>query len=241
MNVRQNETSEPGQLVDVSPSQVCCDSKWEEAYRRFQTPAQEVQKFKGRLQWAGVAKWSRDLRIAELFCGRGSGLVAWEQLGFHTVSGVDLSAPLLAQYTGPARCYVADCRALPFDDRSQDVVIVQGGLHHLPTLPADLDAVLNEMRRVLTKDGRVLIFEPWSTPFLSFARLACGSRLARKSWSKLDALATMIEHELETYEQWLSRPAMILEMLDARFEQQRRSIRLGMLRYVGVVSPTSVE
>ncbi len=228
----QGAASESG-LIGAAPSQVCCDSKWEEAYRRFQTPAEEVRKFKGRLRWAGVDAWDRDLRIAELFCGRGSGLVAWEQLGFRHLAGVDLSGQLLSEYEGPARCYVGDCRELPLEDQSQDVVIVQGGLHHLPTIPQDLQEVLDEMNRVLKSGGKVLIFEPWKTPFLDFVRWTCNSRLARKSWYKLDALATMIEHELETYRQWLARPAMILDMLDARFECQRRSIRLGMLRYAG--------
>ena len=241
MSVQDTNPLETSRLVEVSPSQVCCDTKWEEAYHRFQTPEEEVQKVKGRLRWAGVMDWDRDLRITELFCGRGSSLLAWEQLGFRQLSGVDLSEQLLSQYQGSARCYVADCRQLPFEDASHDVVIVQGGLHHLPTFPDDLEGVLNEISRVLKPNGTALVFEPWRTPFLDFVRWTCRSRLARKSWYRLDALATMIEHELETYEQWLAQPTKILEMLDAHFKCQRRSINLGRIRYVGIKQADSTN
>lgn len=219
-------------LVQVSESQVCCNDEWEAAYRRFQTPEEEVQKVKARLRWANVEAWDRDTRIAELFCGRGSSLLAWEQMGFRQLSGVDLSARLLSEYDGCAKCYVADCRQLPFEDNSLDVAIVQGGLHHLPTLPDDLIQVVLEVKRVLVPEGTFLVFEPWRTPFLDFVRWTCKSRLARASWPRLDALATMIEHELETYEQWLSQPADILRVLDEHFDCRKRSINLGRIRSV---------
>ena len=110
----------------------------------------------------------------ELFCGRGNGLHALEQLGFTRLEGVDLSGRLLAQYRGKAKCYEADCRKLPFADRSKDILIVQGGLHHLPDLPEDLEKTLAEMHRVVRKNGRLVIVEPWRTPFLTVAHLVSG-------------------------------------------------------------------
>src|SRR5580765_2631992 len=142
---------------------------WEAAYLRFETPEQEIQKFVSRLQKLGAAQWPRNAEIVELFCGRGNGLNALERLGFTHIEGVDLSPRLIAQYRGSAKCFVGDCRQLPFADCSKDVLIVQGGLHHLPTLPEDLEKTLSEMQRVLRKGGRVVFVEPWLTPFLRFA------------------------------------------------------------------------
>src|SRR5258708_35962693 len=111
---------------------------WEAAYLRFETPEQEIQKFIARLTRLGAPQWPRDAEIVELFCGRGNGLIALDRLGFTRIEGVDLSPRLIAQFKGPAKCTVADCRKLPFADRSKDILIVQGGLHHLPPLPAHL-------------------------------------------------------------------------------------------------------
>src|SRR6059036_2070295 len=102
---------------------------WEAAYLRFETPQEEVRKFISRLNRIGASQWPRDARIAELFCGRGNGLRALATLGFTNLEGVDLSAALVAQYSGAGRVIVGDCRKLPFEDGCKDVLIVQGGLH----------------------------------------------------------------------------------------------------------------
>lgn len=206
---------------------------WEAAYSRFETPEQEVQKFIRRLIAMGALSWKRECEIVELFCGRGNGLVALAKLGFSRIEGVDLSPSLLSQYAGPARCHAADCRALPFDDGTKDMIIIQGGLHHLQTLPSDLERCLNEMHRVLKTNGKVLIVEPWLTPFLSFVHWVCGRKMARRLFSKIDALATMIEHERETYHQWLKQSGSVLNTLDRYFVLEHSVCRWGKLMFAG--------
>ncbi len=210
------------------------DSAWEDAYERFETPAQEIAKFTRRLKSFGAQTWPRDARIVELFCGRGNGLVTLERLGFTSLAGVDLSPALVAAYRGAAQCHVADCRHLPFADASQDILIVQGGLHHLLCLPDDLDAVLAEARRVLVPGGKLVVVEPWRTPFLDFVHRVCAWPVARRLWPRLDAMYTMIIHELATYDQWLDRPAEILRQFETHFEIERRDIGWGKLRLLGV-------
>lgn len=207
---------------------------WEAAYMRFETPEQEIRKFRGRLAKLGAAEWPRDARIVELFCGRGNGLHALERLGFTQLEGADLSSQLLAQYRGRARCMVCDCRQLPFASGSKDVVIVQGGLHHLSTLPESLEQVFAEMQRVLCKDGRVVIVEPWSTPFLKFTHSVCRIRLARRVSAKVDALATMIHYEQRTYDQWLSNPNLILRLARTHFSPIQEVFSWGKWRFAGV-------
>ncbi len=206
---------------------------WEEAYLRFETPEQEISKFVGRLRALGVDQYPRHAEIVELFCGRGNGLRALDLLGFKHIEGVDLSPRLVAQYQGSAECYVGDCRQLPFADQTKDVLIVQGGLHHLVLLPSDLERTLAEMRRVLRKHGKIVLVEPWLTPFLRFAHLACGTKMARRLSNKVDALAVMIEHERETYERWLNNPELIMGVVRRHFIPLLQSIVWGKWSFVG--------
>jgi SAM-dependent methyltransferase len=221
-------------IIRTTTAQLCCDSEWEAAYRRFETPEEEIRKFVARLNAFGASSWPKYDQIVEIFCGRGNGLKALKQLGFQRLEGVDLSEKLLLQYEGDAQCYVADCRNLPFEDGSRDVVIVQGGMHHLPLLPDDLNAVLKEVHRVLRPGGRFYAVEPWRTPFLTFVHFVSERSLARRLWDKLDALAVMTEHERTTYEQWLGRGPEILSLLDHYFVQNFSTQSWGKLRYAGV-------
>jgi len=206
---------------------------WEAAYLRFETPEEEIQKFMERLRRLGVGQWPRETNVVELFCGRGNGLHALARLGFRNIEGVDLSPRLLAEYNGEARCIAGDCRELPFTDKSKDAAIVQGGLHHLPLLPEDLERVFAELTRVLRPEGRLVFVEPWLTPFLRFVHIVAENPLARRLSVKLDALATMIDHERETYENWLGRPQEISELARRYFRVEQESFTWGKWNFVG--------
>lgn len=226
-----SHTASP-EIVRHVPGRPSESAAWEDAYRRFESPDAEVRKFVGRLHWFGVDRWPRDVRVVELFCGRGNGLVALAQLGFSRLEGVDLSSDLLAEYRGPAQLHQADCRNLPFPDASRDLLVCQGGLHHLAEM-ADLDKVLGECRRVLVPGGRLLVVEPWSTPFLFAVHWVAFQPAFRRLISRLDHLATMIEHERDTYERWLAAPAAIKERLHASFQPVRERAAWGKLYFLG--------
>jgi ubiquinone/menaquinone biosynthesis C-methylase UbiE len=201
---------------------------WERAYLIFESPSEEISKFKSRLQKLGIRSWNRDLKILEIFCGRGGGLHAWEELGF-----TDLSEHLISQYKGPAHCYVADARALPFSESSFDVVSVQGGLHHLSSTE-DLRQALLEIHRVLRPHGKLIVVEPWLTPFLQFVHWICRFRFIRKISKKLNALATMIENEQKDYYSWLERPKEILQIIQTYVTLSSCSISFGKIRMLGI-------
>jgi ubiquinone/menaquinone biosynthesis C-methylase UbiE len=226
-------TEMPEAKTNSEAQSVLTPDPWEAAYLRFETPEEEIQKFTARLNRLGAREWPREAEIVELFCGRGNGLIALERLGFTRLEGVDLSPRLIAQYKCSAKCTVADCRKLPFADRSKDVLIVQGGLHHLPELPGDLEQTFSEMQRVLRKTGRVLFVEPWQTPFLAFVHFVCRISLIRKISVKMDALATMVEHEIRTYTQWLSQPEVIKKAACAHFVPVHESFGWGKWNFVG--------
>lgn len=216
-------------LTIWSELEIPIDRQWEAAYQRFETPQQEIAKFKRRLAYLGYRDWPANARIVELFCGRGNGLHALHELGFENLAGVDLSQELLQEYLGPAPLYVGDCRELAFDDHQFDVAIVQGGLHHLPQVPEDLERCLREIRRVLKPSGMFCMVEPWATPFLHVVHTALQSSVARRCWDKLDALAEMTERELTTYESWLSQPADILAVVRRYFDIHRQKIGFGKI------------
>jgi ubiquinone/menaquinone biosynthesis C-methylase UbiE len=233
MSTLVRETNPKMNLVQIDHHGMYETDVWEAAYLRFETPEAETRKFAGRLIRFGASMWSKNADILELFCGRGNGLHALRRLGFSRVEGADISASLLSQYSGPGACYVCDCRYLPLENYSKDIVIIQGGLHHLVSLPADLEQCLSEINRVLRVGGRLVIVEPWLTPFLSFVHWVCRQHIARRFSNKIDALATMIHHERQTYEQWLSVPELILRLLGEYFHAEECDFRLGKLRFVG--------
>jgi ubiquinone/menaquinone biosynthesis C-methylase UbiE len=208
-------------------------SHWEDAYLRFETPDQEVRKFRRRLLALGAGRWPRNSRVVELFCGRANGVRALAALGFERVEGIDLSLSLVSGCRTTAQLFVGDCRQLPFPDASRDIAVVQGGLHHLPRIPEDLRRTLAETARFLEPGGRLVVVEPWSTPFLGLVHQACESVVLRRVWPKLDAFATMIEHERATYEAWLGQPDVILAMLNHFFEADRSFVRFGKLFWIG--------
>lgn len=229
----RKDTSSSGPVYWIEEGSPPVMEDWERSYERFETPEQEIRKFIKRLDRAGAREWPRDSKIVELFCGRGNGLKALEAMGFHKLDGVDISAPLLSRYDGPAKLYVGDCRSLKFPENSRDIIIVQGGLHHLQNIKKDLPAVLSEIKRILVPGGRVVVVEPWKTPFLDFVHLVLGFRLARTLWPKLDALAEMIEMEGAAYCEWLSSAKMITGAFDSLFEREFEIVSFGKILYVG--------
>ncbi len=207
---------------------------WEAAYLRFETPDQEVRKFLDRFRRLGADEWPRDALILDLFCGRGSGEKALRARGFHRIIGLDLSEQLLRTRDAGPDSLVADCRFMPLEAASADIAVVQGGLHHLPKLPDDLATTLDEVRRVLKPGGLFVAVEPWRTPFLTFAHFVSEIPLVRRFSNRLDAFATMTEHEITTYTAWLKGAALIRTELEKRFAARYLQIRRGKIFYVGV-------
>ncbi len=206
---------------------------WERAYLQFETPEEEIRKFIRRLRAVGAQRWPRDAEVVELFCGRGNGMQALHRMGFTRIEGVDLSPTLVSRYAGPGKALVGDCRSLPFADGSKDIAIVQGGLHHLPVLPDDLAKTLAEVRRVLRPGGLFVAVEPWLTPFLRAVHFLAERRLVRAVSGKFDALATMIQHERRTYEQWLGQPQVIRDLMQRSLKVEQWRCRWGKMVMVG--------
>lgn len=214
-------------------SHVCVDPIWEAAYHRFETEAEEIDKFRSRFRKMGVDDWPRDAAVVNLFCGTGRELTCLEQMGFTSLEGVDLSLSLLEQYRGKAALYLGDCTDLKFPDASKDYVVIQGGVHHLPRVPEDVARCFEEVVRVLRPGGKLALVEPWWTPFLRAVHFAHRFSLPRKLYPKLDALAVMTEREADTYFNWLGKGPAIRAVLENLFEVEQLTISWGKLMFVG--------
>lgn len=172
-------------LAQLSISEDLSDlEKWEAAFKKFETDEQEIQKFIKRYKQLNYTEWSKESKIAELFCGKGNSLLALEQLGFSNLIGIDLSENLLKQYKGSAKTIVANCLDLQvIQNQSFDIVFIQGGVHHLPNLEYSLPILFSEIKRVLKPKGVFIMIEPWLTPYLQIVHILSSLRLIRK-WSK---------------------------------------------------------
>lgn len=210
---------------------------WEKAYQRFETPAQERKKFIRRLRSIGVERWDRQSGVLEICSGRGNGMVAWRDLGFTRVCGVDVSKALVDVSALRRSCIIGDACRLPILTGSRDVAIIQGGLHHLPTFD-NVHAALSEMRRVLRPNGRVIVIEPWLTPFLSVVHFVTEQRLARTVSNTLDAFAVMREEEHPLYHNWLAQPARVLDAIAKEFDPIVVRKRWGKIVFVGRPRPS---
>ncbi len=59
---------------------------------------------------------------------------------------------------------VLDAQQLPFGDRSLRAIVMTNVMHHLP----NVESFLAEASRCLRKDGKILMVEPWVTPWSRF-------------------------------------------------------------------------
>jgi ubiquinone/menaquinone biosynthesis C-methylase UbiE len=94
--------------------------------------------------------------LLEVGCGAGelTSLVK----DYLEVTGIDLTSDLIeiAKKQNISATYLcADLTQLPFENESFEAIVGDGILHHV-----DLNAAFLEIKRVLTKNGRILFFEP---------------------------------------------------------------------------------
>ena len=101
----------------------------------------------GRVQWGGGE------RVLDVGAGAGFYVGALRALA-PTVqyTGIDYSPGMLADHPGRPSLAVADALNLPFAPAAFDVVMANHMLYHVP----DIDAALDEMKRVLQPGGLLL-------------------------------------------------------------------------------------
>lgn len=97
-----------------------------------------------------------DSDILECGCGTGELLSYLERQGVNAI-GFDLSLEMVQQYIeDKGNVFLGDMQFLPFSSEVFDAVICKGSLHHVD----DPVKGLQEICRVLKKEGKVIISEP---------------------------------------------------------------------------------
>lgn len=102
--------------------------------------------------------------IAEVGCGKGHFLAQVARAGGAdgpALVGIDLSNAVRALPGKGLAGLQADGEGLPFADGSLRAMVYDGALHHL----IDYRAALHDAYRALEPGGRIVIFEPVSSPF----------------------------------------------------------------------------
>lgn len=125
-------------------------------YDKYVEPAsRSLRKVGLRLAPAG-----KGMRILEVGCGTGTNLELYQRHGCE-IYGIDLSPSMIAQAKnklGPdVVLHLGDARNMPFEDNYFDLVIAMLTLHEMPQEMRN--PVVNEMRRVVADNGRIMIID----------------------------------------------------------------------------------
>lgn len=104
-------------------------------------------------------------KCIDLGCGSGAFTRRLEAFGLD-LTGMDISPRLIeranAEWAGPRQRYlVGNIFDTGLPDKSFDIVVYSGVLHHLPT-SADRVAVLKEGYRLLRPQGRLFAYDPYA-------------------------------------------------------------------------------
>ena len=106
------------------------------------------------------------MNVLDVGCGTGSDLKLYHQAGCN-VSGVDLSPAMLKvarrKFEGSANFKLCDAAVMPFQNESFDLVLSTYTLHEMPH--EHRSAIIQEMIRVVKKDGRILLTDFSPSPY----------------------------------------------------------------------------
>ena len=98
--------------------------------------------------------------ILDLGCGKGNLLEILKKYKSR-LYGADISSEMIKyareRLGNYAELKVADSESLPWEDNSFDIIVCTLSFHHYP----DPGKSLNEMKRVLRKNGHIIIAEGW--------------------------------------------------------------------------------
>jgi SAM-dependent methyltransferase len=115
---------------------------------------EQVDRVSTRYAWA--REYARDKDVLEVACGTGPGLGLLQSVARSLVAG-DISTPILERarehYGTRVDMRVMDAMALPFADRTLDLIIIFEALYYVP----DAERFADECKRVLRPGGVVLV------------------------------------------------------------------------------------
>jgi ubiquinone/menaquinone biosynthesis C-methylase UbiE len=155
--------------------------------------------------------------VLDIGCGRGVYTARLLKKGYAVV-GIDINRPRLRRTSRLTDVSMSDCRALPFKERSFDLVCMLQILHHIERPKVALD----EISRVLKDGGRLYITEVVEdNPLFRFLRNA------HPSWEG-DPVKTRLKRE------------ELKQMLASRFSMFREDMSNGNFHWLWWVFGTRI-
>ena len=100
------------------------------------------------------------MAVLDIGCGTGAYLEHYQKAGCN-VSGIDQSPSMLQvarnRLGESADLYMGDASNMPYQDKEFDLIVMSTVLHEMPR--AVRSAVINEAKRTIKEDGRILLID----------------------------------------------------------------------------------
>jgi ubiquinone/menaquinone biosynthesis C-methylase UbiE len=120
------------------------------------------------LRLAGLRMFrpAKGMSVLDVGCGTGTGLELYQRYQCQ-LYGLDASPAMLniarGRLADSARLDLGDATRMPYEDSKFDLVISMLTLHEMS--PETLEAVIGEIKRVLKRDGRILLIDFHPGPY----------------------------------------------------------------------------
>lgn len=188
------------------------NDKWDKVFIKQINKSKQHIKFYNTFNLDAV---KRNSRIIDIGCGRGDMVKYLNLCGFYNVIGIDISDSLY-DIELKEKLFVGDARHLSFKDNSFDLVLMNGVLHHLNSIP-EIEECLKEIKRVLKPNKRFYLREPMNTLFRRFGNFMIFTPLSNLfEYSR--NMRVLHEEEWTEYTYWLRNQKEIIKLINEEFE-----------------------
>jgi ubiquinone/menaquinone biosynthesis C-methylase UbiE len=130
-------------------------SQWDDHYSRKKSVLQYPDENLVRMLKSYISPGEKEMTAIDLGCGSGRHIALLIELGITNTAGMDYSmnAMEICRMIGPARLVLGDNSAIPVKSDMFDIAVTWGSLHY--SAKESLGPMLNEMRRIIKKGGRL--------------------------------------------------------------------------------------
>lgn len=164
---------------------------------------------------------SKGMNILDVGCGTGSHLELYQRYKCN-LFGIDLSPSMLEvareRLGGTAKLDLGSATEMPYEDNEFDLVISMLSLHEMS--PATRSAVLNEIKRVLKSDGRLLLIDFHPGPYQPF------QGWVSKTIILFSEIAAGWEH-FKHYRQFMAAGGLATLLTQHQMDMEKQSILAG--------------
>lgn len=192
---------------------ITTDKRWDYAFiEYFSNRKFKIKRDLKVIKHLGILNQAKNIRILELFCGRGECQGLLRDAGYQHVFGLDISQLLVSQ--ARQDCCVQICNSLDICYRSDsfDLLFVTEGFHHLKGIE-QIKRCFDEIKRVVRKDGILAFYEPANTLTRRLLSLMVFSPLSNL-FGRTRLLREILTEEMIEYSFWLKNTPQILRLLE---------------------------